>query len=56
MKAAIGTVLRALIIAGIWGSIGVSVNLISAEPVPWIYEPPKSVDIAGIKVLLMDEK
>lgn len=56
MKAAIGTVLRALIVAGIWGSIGVGVNLISAEPVPWIYEPPKSVDIAGIKVLLMDEK
>ena len=56
MKAAIGTVLRALMIAGVWGSIGAGVNFISAEPVPWIYEPPKSVDIAGIRVLLMDEK
>lgn len=55
MKTAIGTVLKALIIASLWGSIGVGVNVISAEPVPWIYEPQKSVDIAGIRVLLMDE-
>ncbi len=54
MKTAIGTVMKALILAGLWGTIGVGVNFISAEPVPWIYEPPKSVDIAGV-VLETDE-
>jgi len=56
MKAIIGTVLPAAVIAVAWSAIGVGVNFISANPVPWIYAPPKTLNLEGVTVHLIDEK
>jgi rhodanese-related sulfurtransferase len=56
MKGVIGNVIRALLIAGVWGLVGVAVNVLSAKTIPWVYEPPKSLDLKGVKVPLIDEK
>ena len=56
MRAIATTVLRALVLASAWSAIGVGLNFISAKPIPWIYEPPKFVDLEGVKVQLIDEK
>jgi rhodanese-related sulfurtransferase len=56
MRAIATTGLRALVIASAWCVLGVGLNFISAKPIPWIYAPPKFVDLEGVKVQLIDEK
>ena len=56
MKTILEAVIGVLVIAVGWGVVGFGLNFISAKPVPWIYEPRKSLDLAGVKVLLIDEK
>lgn len=56
MKTTMTTLVRALIIAGIWGVVGVGANLVATTPIPWIYEPPRTLDLEGVKVPLVDEK
>ena len=47
---------RAVIILVIASSIGIGLNLASSKPLPWIYEPPKELTVAGVKLPLIDEK
>jgi len=56
MKPMIGTVMRALVIAGVWGAIGIAVNLYASKPLPWVYVPPKEISVEGVTVPLIDEK
>jgi rhodanese-related sulfurtransferase len=56
MRAIGSVVTQAFAIAVACGAIGVAVNLTAVRPAPWIYEPPKSLDLGGVKVTLIDEK
>jgi rhodanese-related sulfurtransferase len=56
MKPVIGTIIRATIIVGLWGVIGLGVNLASPRGIPWIYVQAKTVELSGVKVELIDEK
>jgi rhodanese-related sulfurtransferase len=56
MKQILRMVLRAAIIAIVFGCIGLSVNALSPKGIPWIYVPPTEVVVAGVKVPLIDEK
>lgn len=56
MKPVIGTTIRAAIIVGLWGAIGLGVNLASPRAIPWIYVQAKAVGLSGVKVQLIDEK
>jgi rhodanese-related sulfurtransferase len=51
-----GTVIRALLIAMVFASIGVVANRASDDPVPWVYAPPSAVVLAGVTVQLIDER
>jgi rhodanese-related sulfurtransferase len=54
---AFGTLLlKALLIAVCFGAAGVICNMGSDQPVPWVYEPRKEMDLAGVRVQLIDEK
>lgn len=48
--------IRAAIILVTSSLIGIGLNLASSKPLPWIYEPSRQVEVAGIKVPLIDEK
>jgi rhodanese-related sulfurtransferase len=50
------TVWLALVIAGVRCAGGVRVLTIPAKPSEWIYESPKSLNLEGVKVQLIDEK
>jgi rhodanese-related sulfurtransferase len=56
MNVAMKTIIQALLIAVAWGAIGAGTNFFSAKPIPWVYEPPTSLELAGVKVPLIDEK
>jgi rhodanese-related sulfurtransferase len=56
MKTIVGLVWRAALIAVVCGAMGVCVNLISAKPLPWRYEPPRTLEVAGVEVRLIDER
>jgi rhodanese-related sulfurtransferase len=55
MKAFAGLVMRALLIAMVFASIGIVVNQAADDRVPWVYAPPREVVLAGLKVQLIDE-
>ncbi|MFH0825702.1 MAG: rhodanese-like domain-containing protein, partial [Pseudomonadota bacterium] len=40
----------------VWGAVGLGVNLVSPNGIPWIYVQAKTVELHGIKVELIDEK
>lgn len=48
--------LKAAIIAAVASSVGLALNAAASKPLPWVYVPPKYLDLAGIKVPLIDEK
>lgn len=56
MKHIFGIALRALLLLIVFSSIGLVVNLFSSKPLPWVYVPPTEVEVAGLKVQLIDEK
>lgn len=56
MKSVAGLAFRAAIILVTSSLIGIGLNLASSKPLPWIYEPSPQVEVAGIKVPLIDEK
>jgi rhodanese-related sulfurtransferase len=56
MQILAGIVIRALFIAMVFASIGLVANRASDNPVPWVYDPPSEVVLAGIKVPLIDER
>lgn len=47
---------KALIIAVVASSVGLGLNALASKPLPWVYVPPKELDLAGVKVPLIDEK
>jgi rhodanese-related sulfurtransferase len=55
MKAFAGLVMRALLIAIVFASIGIVVNQAADDRVPWVYAPSREVVLAGLKVQLIDE-
>ncbi|MBI5568498.1 MAG: rhodanese-like domain-containing protein [Desulfomonile tiedjei] len=56
MKACFGVALRAMAILLLWSSVGISLNLFSANAIPWVYVPPPDLEISGVKIPLIDEK
>ncbi len=56
MKRFLKTVLIAIGIAAISGSVGLVRNMVFQKPLPWVYEPPKEIVVAGLKVPLVDER
>jgi rhodanese-related sulfurtransferase len=48
--------LKASLIAMCFGAMGLICNMGSDQPVPWVYEPRKEMDLAGVRVQLIDEK
>lgn len=56
MKPFIGIAIRALGLLLVWSSIGLAINAVSPKGIPWVYEPPKEIDLSGVKVPLWDEK
>jgi rhodanese-related sulfurtransferase len=54
MQAIINIFLRALVILGIWASVGLVANLVSPGGIPWIYVQAKTIEVAGIRVALID--
>jgi rhodanese-related sulfurtransferase len=56
MKRFLGIVVRALLLLIVWSCVGLGLNLVSSKPLPWVYVPPQEVELAGVKVPLIDEK
>ena len=56
MQAFASIVIRALLIATVFASVGLLANQSADDPVPWMYAPPKKVALAGVTVQLIDEK
>ena len=56
MQTFAGIVMRALLIAMGFASIGLVANRVADDPVPWVYAPPSEVVLAGITVPLIDER
>jgi rhodanese-related sulfurtransferase len=56
MKMFAGLVMKAVVIAIGFASMGLMLNLTAAKPIPWVYAPPKEVVVAGVKVQFIDEK
>jgi len=57
MKTSIGILLRAAIIAVLASAVGLGLNVVSSNPIPWVYVPPDEVELTGgVKVTLIDEK
>jgi rhodanese-related sulfurtransferase len=56
MKAFTGIVIRALLIAVAFASMGIVANLATDHRLPWVYAPPKDIELAGVPVKLIDER
>jgi rhodanese-related sulfurtransferase len=56
MKGFLGIALRAVLLALIASAVGLGVNMVSPRGIPYIYEPPRVVEIMGVKVPVIDEK
>jgi rhodanese-related sulfurtransferase len=57
MKSYIGIMLRAVIIAALASVVGLGLNVVSSNPIPWVYVPPIEVELTGgVKATLIDEK
>jgi rhodanese-related sulfurtransferase len=56
MKAYVAVVFRAIAILLLWSSVGIAVNLFSANAISWVYIPPPDLEISGVKVPLIDER
>ncbi|MEW6138092.1 MAG: rhodanese-like domain-containing protein [Thermodesulfobacteriota bacterium] len=54
MQAIVSIFLRALVILGVWASVGLVANLVSPEGIPWVYVQAKTMEVAGIRVALID--
>jgi rhodanese-related sulfurtransferase len=55
-KQILSVVLRAATIAVVFSCMGLGVNALAPEGIPWIYVPPVEVVVAGVKVPLVDAK
>lgn len=49
-------IVRALVVALVFSSIGVMVNAVAQKKLSWIYVPPKEIVVASVKVPLIDER
>lgn len=56
MKTYVGIVLRALAIVVIASAIGLGVNTVSPNRIPWVYSPPKEVVVGDHRIPLIDEQ
>lgn len=56
MQVFAGIIIRALLIAIGFASIGALVNRVVDDPVPWVYAPPKELVLEGVTLQLIDEK
>jgi rhodanese-related sulfurtransferase len=56
MKTSADLVIRALLIALVFASLGAMVNRASDDPLSWMYALPKQVSLAGVTVPLIDER
>ncbi len=56
MRAFVLIAVKALIIAVVASSVGLALNAMASKPLPLVYVPPKEMDLAGVKVPLIDEK
>jgi len=56
MRKYLGTLFRAFLIAVVASLIGIGMNLVASNPIPWLYVPPNELEISGLRVPLIDEK
>ncbi len=56
MKRFLWIVARAALLALFGAAVGLGVNLVSPRGIPYVYVPPRVVDLAGVKAPLIDEK
>jgi rhodanese-related sulfurtransferase len=56
MKTLKGMVLRGVIIVLIASAAGLGVNLVRSSPIPYIYDPPKVIEVAGRQIPVIDAK
>ncbi|MEJ2719034.1 MAG: rhodanese-like domain-containing protein [Deltaproteobacteria bacterium] len=55
MKKCAGILLRAAIIVVVASSIGIAVNLVSPQAIPWVYTRPKEIVAAGVAIPIISE-
>lgn len=56
MKLSVGILVRALLIVIGASAVGMGLNTVSGRTLPWIYVPPKHVEVSGVTVPLINEK
>jgi rhodanese-related sulfurtransferase len=56
MKNMLNMAIKAFLIVIIGSLIGLGMNFVSSSPIPWIYEPPRQIELSGVKVTLVDER
>lgn len=56
MKEYLGIALRAAAITVIAAGVGLSVNLVSPRPIPWIYHPRTEAVVGDVRIPFIDEK
>jgi hypothetical protein len=55
MKEFIALVIRSLVVAMLFATIGLGANLLSPNAIPFVYEPRSQIEISGVKVPLVDQ-
>lgn len=55
MKRILSIVVRAGAIVVVSSLIGIGVNAFNPSAIPWIYEPPKVVEVGGVKIPVIGE-
>jgi rhodanese-related sulfurtransferase len=55
MKEFIGLVIRSIVIAIVFGAMGLGMNMFSSKPLSLVYEPQSELEISGVKVPLVNE-
>lgn len=56
MKAFALIAFKAIVIAAVAAAVGLALNATASKPLALIYIPPKHLDLAGVRVPLIDEK
>lgn len=56
MKAIVALISKSVLIAVTLASIGLIGNLVSNDPLPFIYQSPENISLAGVNVPLIDER
>ena len=56
MKAMVAIISKSVVIAVTLASIGIFANLASNDPLPFIYQSPVNISLAGVDVPLIDER